>query len=181
MRQQFAILALLVTCPPWLCGQTLSDPSPKTGIHTTGLYSVNDIETLDHVSGNLMLNIPLGTLGPDRSGSSHGLSLVFNSHIWDASPAGVNPDGSTYYHFDASSGGGWNYPLEYRIEQSVRFYPNPICNTGSGVTDEQTHSFKNWIVFPDGSKHLLRLQMTGEVDVHGDGYYKYANKQRGLL
>jgi hypothetical protein len=47
-------------------GQTKSDPHPRTGFHPSGIYNISDIETLSHTNGNLMFNLPLGSLGPDR-------------------------------------------------------------------------------------------------------------------
>jgi len=63
--------ALSQTVPP--------DEYPQVGVLPSGLYSVDKLETIDRVSGNVMYSIPLASLPKVGPGSPFQLKLTYNS------------------------------------------------------------------------------------------------------
>src|SRR5690242_18087925 len=57
--------------------------APERGMNAGKSYSISDIETIALQTGNLMFNIPLGSLPAGRGGMSAGVSLYYNSKLWD--------------------------------------------------------------------------------------------------
>ena len=62
-----------------------AEKSPLRGILPTASYNLSEIETISNTNGNLTMAVPLAHLPPGRGGLSAGISLVYNSKIWDAS------------------------------------------------------------------------------------------------
>ncbi|HRI05068.1 MAG TPA: RHS repeat-associated core domain-containing protein [Pyrinomonadaceae bacterium] len=124
------------------CAQTaLSDTTsaPDRGFTPGGSYALSDIETIALQSGNLMLNIPLASLPPGRGGLSAGLSLRYNSKLWDVSTGEQDyPATGTLAGLIPGEDGGWNYGYRYSIK---------LQESGTGFTP--------FIVMPDGSQHKL--------------------------
>ncbi len=181
---RFPIL-LLISSSLCVFPQTKSDPYPKLGMQSGGVYSFNDIETLNHVTGNLTFHIPIGALGPDRGGTEHSLSLVYNSKIWEPSTSETTINGAavTNPSIQSSTTGGWRYSMGYDLETEVRPGVDQIpCTDPSSGSDLNLlikYSVKTRIVFPDGSRHLLRPRVVDnsdaflEYDNGGDGYYRF--------
>ena len=64
--------------------QTMDSPPvahPQRGFYPGGSYSLSDIESVDDVSGNVILKIPVAKLPPGRGGSSFAVDLIYNSAI----------------------------------------------------------------------------------------------------
>jgi hypothetical protein len=59
------------------------DGSNKRGFAPGNSFSVGDIETINTTNGNLMLRFPLTTLPAGRNGLSAGLTLYYNSKLYD--------------------------------------------------------------------------------------------------
>src|SRR5204862_3140334 len=117
-------------------------------------------------SGNLMLHIPLGSLGPDRVGASHGIALIYNSKIWESATVSVNQTPARGIQAANPLAGGWHYEAGYDLEVSLRSDDFSECVDGQPPsTQEFSWAFKTHIVFPDGSRHLLRLK--GAADLNG--------------
>src|SRR4051812_24120865 len=100
-----------------LRGQTKSDPNPKLGFQPAAVYSLNDIESINHTNGNLTLNIPLGALGPDRVGSSHGIGLIYNTKIWEPHVVDT-PQAGAAQGVKPLNDAAWRYQMEYDLELS---------------------------------------------------------------
>ena len=156
--------------------QTLSDPLPKRGLQPTGVYAVSDIETINQTNGNLVLSIPLVSLGPNPLGGTPGLSLVYNSKLWDPASVETTLAGTSVVAdgIKANPDGEWSYGVGYEIQQFSREHVNPPatnpCTTAD--CDPWVFYFRTYVVFPDGSKHLLRLKGPYE-DRLKDGHYLY--------
>ncbi|MGB2750838.1 MAG: RHS repeat-associated core domain-containing protein [Pyrinomonadaceae bacterium] len=124
------------------CAQTaLSDTTtaPDRGFTPGGSYALSDIETIALQSGNLMLNITLASLPPGRGGLSAGLSLRYNSKLWDVSTGEQDyPATGTLAGLTPGEDGGWHYGYRYSIK---------LQESGTGFTP--------FIVMPDGSQHRL--------------------------
>jgi RHS repeat-associated protein len=134
--------------------------SPDRGFSPGKSYRVSDIETLSLESGNLMLNVPTGALPSGRAGSGAGVSIQYNSKLWDVE---LNGDGQTATAMLwPDDDGGWKYGNAY----SIRF--DTDCGRQNG------NPYKLSLVMPDGGRHLL--WMTGHTDPDGnvdtipDGY-----------
>ncbi len=155
------------------------DPTAR-GFYPGGSYSLSDIETVDNVSGNMMLHFPIAKLPPGRGGSSFALNLVYNSAIYDQNSTQVIPSGG-----QAGSGvlqttyamsvvGGWKYAYEYLLGWDYRPTPSPssgqTCTTGSPLW----YDYKAYIVMPDGSRRNLRLEGYNDYPwvQGGDSYYQ---------
>src|SRR6266540_3592674 len=151
--------------------QTQSDPNPRRGLQPAGNYRLGEIETINQTNGNLMLNVPLGSLGPDRVGNNHGIYLMYNSKLYEPSnfsDSSLTSEFLSGIKLEGSSYGGWNYGIGYQLELSARDLDlTNVCNTRP---DNLPYYWKLRVIFPDGSKHLLRL--TGEPDYLGDGHYR---------
>ena len=53
--------------------------APDRGFSPGKSYNISGIETISMQSGNLMLNVPLGSLPAGRGGMSAGVGLHYNS------------------------------------------------------------------------------------------------------
>ncbi|HJQ38442.1 MAG TPA: RHS repeat-associated core domain-containing protein [Thermoanaerobaculia bacterium] len=130
-------------------------------------FQVNDVDSIDLLSGNLILSVPLG--GEYRSNGTlkYSFALTYNSHIWD------------YQHIESGSLGRY-IALEYNelvdnVDKitdgdlppnvnGVESYPAPVFNAGLGwmvslgeLRDGYTY------VAPDGSSHRFYRKLTGDV------------------
>ena len=163
----------------------VDDPS-KRGIQGGASYSISDIETINNTNGNVMFSIPLASLPTGRGGISAGISLNYNSKIWDTgSPPGfIIPPGYDWNTltsprtFRKSDDGGWRYGIGYKFRQKRRPYltQNQPCYGEQQPIEAQVRPNRFVMIFPDGSEHqfapsayyvAVGLGHTGEAD----GYY----------
>ncbi|MCU1340162.1 MAG: hypothetical protein JWO19_5743, partial [Bryobacterales bacterium] len=136
------------------------DAIPSRGFSTTGQYSLSQIESVNALTGNVGLSIPLAHLPPGPAGFSAGVNLMYNSAIYDvaASPSGQN-EALTYKA--GTHGAGWNYGYRYTLWSQPRL-PGLAC---SGLQTTELYAwFKNFLQTPDGNNHALTL--VGMID-HG--------------
>jgi YD repeat-containing protein len=159
------------------------DSLPQRGVVPAGTYAPTNVDTVDAVSGNVLVKIPLAKLPPGRAGWSAGLGLIYNSNIYDVISAyGLNPVNSAVTSLEqtltpSSSGGGWQYSYNYQIW--LEFRPqqaNPVSDPNTpGYSDycynhfENTYLYKLSVIFPDGSHHTMH--MYGQKDA--DDYYPW--------
>ena len=171
MKRRLITIALAAGMAATLNGQTKSDPNPKLGLQASGVYALSDIETISQTNGNLTVNIPLGSLGPNRVGGTPTVVLGYNSKIWEPTAGTAQVAGQDYLVSQVQPAnqldGGWRYQVAYDLEETFR--PQDIDCTNFPA--ETRYNAKLRMVFPDGSKHLLRL--VGQSDNGGDGYYEY--------
>jgi hypothetical protein len=64
----------------------MTPPDTSRGLLPGVGYSISDIENVNLATGTLNLNIPLAKLPPGPGGFSWGLSLAYNSSIFDFIP-----------------------------------------------------------------------------------------------
>ncbi len=82
MRAPCAILGLLglaLTAP--LAAQ--QHPSSERGFDPEKVYQFSDLDSVNLLNGNVGITIPLGQKYPVGGGLSYGLSIVYNSKVWD--------------------------------------------------------------------------------------------------
>jgi YD repeat-containing protein len=150
----------------------IGDAGPRRGIAPSGFYSVNQLETINPVSGGVFLNIPITSMPRNQGGGPQfNLNLIYNSAHWDAQ-IGFVGDGSFYYFLSNSPSGGWRYNLTYSLE--MEWKDNYLGDSCSAENGSPWQVYKLTLVLPDGSRHLLRKQNSEsnhEDAVHG--YYKH--------
>ena len=137
--------------------------SPERGFNPGNSYAMSNIETISQRGGNLMLNVPLGSLPAGRGGMSAGLSLGYNSKIWDVEkPEPV--DNKQFENLIPSEDGGWRYGYQYKLK----------------IDGDPCDGQKISLVTPDGGSHLLWLEghtdQFGFVDYVPDGTFNCAGE-----
>ncbi len=168
-------VALLQMFSNGVSGQSIN---PQRGTQPGSSYAVSDIETINMTNGNLMLRFPLAQLPGGRGGLAGGISLQYDSKIYDAYKQIATvclPLGDPFCQeavvakniLDFSQDGGWHYNIGYEFRQNVRSdeylqggvpqCQNPAVVPG-GLDNNVTvaHNFRYKIKFPDGSVHELR-------------------------
>jgi hypothetical protein len=58
-------------------------PNVAKGFHPAGTFAVGDLDNINSFNGNLILTLPLGQKYPVGGGLSYGLTLVYNSQVWE--------------------------------------------------------------------------------------------------
>jgi hypothetical protein len=156
---------------------TLPDTVPPRGFYPGGSYSLSDIETIDNVTGNMILHFPIAKLPPGRGGSSFAFNLVYNSTIYDTQNLMVDVSTQTgvpgspamsEQNYRESPFGGWRYAFSYILGWDDMNMNGIPCNGGSS-----SFEFMPFIIMPDGSKRTLRMEGStyGYVDYQGQGRY----------
>src|SRR5262245_34283001 len=134
---------------------------PQRGVTPTGSYAISDIETIDSMSGNLTLKIPITSFPAGRGGTTASVALTYNSSIYTwfggqlANSGAISPGDS----------GGWGYSFDYYFTNDHIMQSLTDCN--SSVNFAYT---RYRLVTPDGSSHVLFIR--GRND-DWQGYYPY--------
>ncbi|HEY9284576.1 MAG TPA: hypothetical protein VIP46_14060, partial [Pyrinomonadaceae bacterium] len=135
--------------------------SPQRGFAPGGSYHISDFETINTTNANLMLQVPLASLPPGRGGLSAGISLRYNSKLWDAHTGLFIPLHNSSADFTAlkrSGDGGWRYGIGYVLQQEVRpaLGPQPCGSDDPKQADERYFNrYKIKVTFPDGGAHVF--------------------------
>src|SRR5712691_10841623 len=167
MFRRLGIAALVAA---FLAGVLQAQPQPSTqvtipqrGVTPAGFYGVSEIETIDSVSGNLSLRIPLTSFPAGRTGASASVALIYNSSIyaWDGEQL-VNSD-----FISPGDSGGWHYSYDYNFTNDYIPFDNSNCNSS---VDYAYYRYR--LITPDGSSHVLFIR--GRTD-DWHGYYAYAS------
>lgn len=169
LRQLILLIAILLVITTRANGQ--SGSSPDRGFKPTGSYSISDIESINLENGNLSLNVPLASLPPGRGSLTGGVSLIYNSKLWDAKCAGdtLAPNGQpiTLTGLNLNQDGGWRYGIDFSLRLLYKFDTScgsPECSLDRGANAQ----WKLQVIFPDGSQHEMRLAGQPEVDGYTD-------------
>ena len=75
------IIGILLTGQIFSVQAQSTTTAPERGVSSNKSYSISDIETMGLYSGNLMFNVPLGSLPAGRGGMSAGINLRYDSKI----------------------------------------------------------------------------------------------------
>ncbi len=144
-------------------------PNLQRGFAADKVYQFGDIDSVNLFNGNLQLSIPIGGSLPNDGGMTYGLSLVYNSKLWDHEEAYCNPlaesckmdyYGDEYGHpyvraipnRRANAGIGWMVSLGRLIAAD-----DPIMD---GLTSENNPAA--WIYeSPDGADHMFLVGASG--------------------
>ena len=77
------ILGILILGQTAFAISQTATKAPDRGFNPGKSYAISDIESIGQQSGNLMLNLPLGSLPAGRGGMSAGVNIRYNSKMWD--------------------------------------------------------------------------------------------------
>jgi RHS repeat-associated protein len=159
---------------------------PNRGFQPAGSYAITDLETINTTNGNLMYNIPLGSLPGGRGGNpGFKLGLLYNSKLWDSQQhihtalAGNPPADYTLNLLSASADGGWRYGVGFSYEVLNRLDEYDVASTPQCFQDSNlvNYQWKLRVKFPDGSSHEFRPYGNyqsyfndGYFNVRADGY-----------
>jgi RHS repeat-associated protein len=144
---------------------------PERGFLPSGSYTIGDIESINATNGNLLLMIPVAKLPPGRAGHDAGVSLVYNSALYDVSLDFLTHTSPPYGTFltqslERSEYGGWQYGFHYGLLFEQRELSESLNCSGG---DENRFIYKMSLLLPDGSVRLLRLK--GQEDPTNTGFY----------
>lgn len=173
----------LLSSDPGIYAQ--KEESARRGAQPGAAYTISDIESINHTNGNVMLNIPLAALPPGRGGLNYGISLNYNSKMFDTltEPFYITPNGSEQSAtlLQKSADGGWRYGYKYIFEQKTRPGVNPgtspppdeACFGPSDPDHRYFDVYKFVLTLPDGSSHEFKPSKfyTTVSTISQDGYY----------
>jgi hypothetical protein len=131
----FATLCALLSAHP-LRAQELANVAK--GFNPSGSFAVGDVDNVNLFNGNLVIQIPLGQSYPVNGGLSYGLTLVYNSQVWEHQS--ISGTTRTIPNRVANAGMGWMLSMG-RL--------NPPNEVGDFETDRDTY------MSPDGARHTL--------------------------
>jgi RHS repeat-associated protein len=81
MRRAAAFLVLLFA--PLVSARAQEHPNVAKGFNPSASFAVGDVDNVNLFNGNLVITIPLGQRYPVNGGLSYGLTLVYNSQVWE--------------------------------------------------------------------------------------------------
>lgn len=171
------VLLLAVT----MSAHAQSANTPEQGFLPSRSYAMSDLEMISLEGGNLMMQLPLGSLPAGRGGMSHGLNLVYNSKIWKTytqsvpCQPGVNcsPELPNQHEFlQLNPEANWRYGFQYKLMLVEREYTPPFGQQNYNVCDDPyaVNYYQLKVSFPDGSLHTFRLH--GQTEENGYFGYK---------
>ncbi|MCZ2076640.1 MAG: hypothetical protein LC130_16795, partial [Bryobacterales bacterium] len=156
-----ALLAAMTGTPAAAQNGVLTDP-PNTssgGATAAASYTPGNIEAVNAVNGSMTLSIPAAHLPPGPAGFGAGVSLVYNSAIFDAEtevPTG-KPSVLRISYVPSAHGGGWQYSYRYTLWSQTRVSVFNSATCGAVTTKEAANWYKTFLTTPDGANHALRL------------------------
>ncbi len=131
-------------------------PTQARGFATSNTFQTTGIDNVNLFNGNLVITIPLGQSYPLGGGLSYGLTLVYNSHLWDFREE--ESFGQVYTRADpvrrSNAGLGWRLSLGELSSIADPLSECLGCYTG-----------------PDGADHRLDVRL--HYDVPSDGVASY--------
>jgi YD repeat-containing protein len=135
MRRLLVILLLLLPCV--LAADTF--PSQERGFQAEKAFHVGDFDTVNLFNGNLVLTIPIGGSYPVSSSLSYGLTLAYNSNVWDFQQDDIGVYTQALPNRRSNAGMGWRLSLGELLEPL-----DPQNDNGLWV-----------YVGPDGAEHVF--------------------------
>lgn len=162
------ILGILILGQTVFATAEATTKAPDRGFTPGKSYAISDIESIGQQSGNLMFNLPLGSLPAGRGGMSAGVNLRYDSKMWDLFTYDIERFTTTHdvQTLLKSDEGGWRYGYKYALKlEYLRLGLNEgYCETGGN--NEKLYPYKLQMVLPDGGKHTLYnkdyMDYTGE-------------------
>ncbi len=135
-------------------------PTLAQGVNEEGVYQMGEVDSVDLLSGNLSLRVPLGPRYPVGASFSYGLMASYNANAWDwnlevQGQCVVDEVGGPEFvdfpvaapDLRSNAGHGWAVSLGSIVEEGVASLPN------------STHGYL--YTEPDGTKHSFHTQLLG--------------------
>lgn len=135
----FSTLCILLAAPA-VRAQELANVAK--GFNPSGSFAVGDVDNVNLFNGNLVIQIPLGQSYPVNGGLSYGLTLVYNSQVWEFQS--INSTTRTIPNRVANAGMGWMLSMGRLILKD-----NPDHLLSDAETAQDTY------MSPDGARHAL--------------------------
>ncbi|MEL7059566.1 MAG: RHS repeat-associated core domain-containing protein [Acidobacteriota bacterium] len=139
-------------------------PHNERGFQSAGKYDFQDIDQVNLHNGNLSVTLPIGQRYSAGGDHSYGLTLVYNSKLWDWSlenancgiPTTPSREPIAEIASDSNAGLGW------RLSLGELYRP---------MTGDRNPSSVHWLyVSPDGAERLL-YRTLHEGEVHEPGVF----------
>lgn len=171
------LFILLLTLVAGANGQ---DRKPDQGFKAGNSYAISDIESVNLTNGNVVLNLPLASLPKGRAGGSHGITLNFNSKMWNSRQERRNDgvpieNGSTEYIRELLElTDAWTIQSSYQLVQTDRLALEERAECKPYNEDAYAKNPFRWKVevkFPDGSSKEFRPYGSGFNYYEQDGYF----------
>ena len=169
MRRIACGLALSVACA-LVPARAQQHPNVAQGFGASGSFAAGDVDSVNLFNGNLVITLPLGQRYPVNAGLSYGLTLIYNSQVWEHQIYGGSTQALPYR--TSNAGLGWTLSLG-RL--------NPPYTPGDFETVRDT-----WMS-PDGARHTFYPTLhegeavAADVFYSRDGTYLRYKKQLGQV
>ncbi len=157
MAMRIGIGALVLVCMTLLSEQVLATETQigARGFAPERVYDVGDVDAVNLFNGGLTLTVPIGQSYPLSPSFSYGLTLVYNSNVWDLQTV-INAQQEEEFfpvpNAISNAGLGWTLTL------GMLFPPE------SGPENDTMH----WMyVGPDGQSHHFYDELHGNIGCGG--------------
>ena len=144
-------------------------PNLQRGFSADKVYQLGELDQVDLFNGSLKMTVPIGPRYPVNGTLSYGLTLIYNSQIWDLHPG-------TYMGFDEDAKGNTVY-IEFPYVDAM---PTNRANAGMGWLLSLGKIFEagHWLYeSPDGHDHDIGdLNKVGNVGYSRDSTYMRAKR-----
>lgn len=144
-------------------------PAAERGFHPEKLYQFGDLDHVNLFNGNLSVNLPIGERYPVGGGLAYGVSLAYNSKIYDfklhriahsgpgGGPGSWENQTETEPNLLSNAGVGWFLSVGGRL-----LSPDDVENNSGGPLINGTRDVPaNWAyVSPDGAEHVFYSRLT---------------------
>jgi hypothetical protein len=113
MKTKSCLVAVLTWVAITAAGLGQIHPNVERGIAADKMYQFGGLDQINAFNGNLSIHLPIGGSLPVSDRLSYGLTLTYNSKIWDSETITI-PDGNQ--------------------TQAFHRFPSRLCNAGLGWT-----------------------------------------------
>ncbi len=121
---------------------------PTRGFKPANSYLLADVESINAGTGALLFSIPLASLPSGPGGFTAGVSINYNSKLWETDPQSTLTN--TVYTLKSSAQAGWRLSLGYTVELRFISSTRSACDGGGRPVQLK-------VIKPDGSEHVMAL------------------------
>jgi RHS repeat-associated protein len=152
MRRLLPSIAVLLCCGP-----LAADPFPtqERGFQAEKAFHLGDFDTVNLFNGNLVLTLPIGGTYPVGGNLSYGLTLVYNSNVWDFQEDELGIYRQALPNRRSNAGLGWRLSL------------GELLDPGFGENDIGLWTY----VGADGAEHSFRATLHENEPLDANAQY----------
>lgn len=172
--RRVVLVIFLIVCALASFAQ-VDHPNLERGFSPDRVYQLGELDQIDLFNGALKLTLPIGPRYPVNGNLSYGLTLIYNSQIWDLEPG-------TYMGFDEDAHGNTVW-VEFPYVDAM---PTGRSNAGMGwllslgkIFEGAPFNDESYLLYesPDGQGHDLGKPLkVGDVSYTRDGTYLRAKR-----